>query len=417
MTLITIGIIFVLLGLSAFFSACETAITAVSRAKMHHFAKIGNKKAAIIVDLHKQLGSVISVLLTFNTMINAVSVSLATGLLISLIGSEGMAFASVLMGALILIYAEVMPKMLALTNPDRLLLFSAKFLLFIFNLLRSFNTFLNFFARVSLRMFGFKISSQEGLYSSIDEVRGVIDLHQGPGQDVPHERAMLKSILDLGSVQLNEIMIHRKNVTMINADEPVQKIVDKVLSSPFTRLPLWESNPENIIGIVNAKALLRYVRIHEGKLDQLDIRDIVTPPWFVPESTDLLEQLLAFRKKREHFAIVVDEYGSLMGIVTLEDILEEIVGDITDEHDVAVRGVRPQKDGSVIVDGSVTIRDLNREFDWDLPDENAATIAGLLLHHFRMIPAVGQVFVLGKFRLEVLRRQRNQITLIHIWQL
>eukprot|EP01037_Dinobryon_pediforme_P017980 gene17980-18216_t len=197
-------------------------------------------------------------------------------------------------------------------------------------------------------------AAQDADHASLDELKGVIDLHKGPGQDVAHERAMLKSILDLGSVQVGEIMVHRKNVTMLNADEPLSIIVD-------------QGDPDNIIGIINAKALLR-------------------APWFVPESTDLLDQLQAFRQRREHFSLVVDEYGVLMGIVTLEDILEEIVGDIADEHDITVRGVRPQVDGSYVVDGSVTIRDLNRQFDWNLPDEPAATVAGLLLYQVRMIP-------------------------------
>lgn len=417
MVIITLFSLVLLLALSAFFSACETSMTATSRAKIHHMAKAGHKKAGIIIELQQKLGLVISIILMVNTMVNTAAASLATDFLTTILGQAGAAFAStIIMGSLILIYAEVMPKMLALNNPERLLLFAAPLLRFMFKIFKPINTLINAFARQSLRMLGIKAVDQSTLYATIEEVRGVIDLHQGPGQDVPQERAMLKSILDLGSVQLGEIMVHRKNVTMINAAEPTQNIVDQVLSCPFTRIPLWEDNPENIIGVINAKALLRAVRSHKGNVEKLDIKDIATAPWFVPESTDLLEQLQAFRQRREHFAIVVDEYGALMGIVTLEDILEEIVGDITDEHDIAVRGVRPQADGSYIVDGNVTIRDLNRQFDWDLPDEDAATIAGLLLHHFRMIPEVGQVFVLNGFRFEILRRQRNQVTLIRIYK-
>jgi Mg2+/Co2+ transporter CorB len=414
MTLITICILIALLAISAFFSASETAITVASRAKFHHLAKEGNKRAEIIYNLQLQLGLVISVILSFNTMINSISVSLATGLLISLFGQEGVAYASVVMGIMILIYAEVAPKMAALINPEKFLLSTAPLLNFFFRLFRPINKLINLFSRAMLRLIGLRVVDNENLYTSIEEIRGVIDLHKGPGQDVEHERAMLKSILDLGSVQLGEIMVHRKNVTMIDAAQPMSQIVDDVLSCPFTRLPIWENSPENIVGVINAKALLRVVRNHQGDLNSLNIKEIAAAPWFVPESTDLLEQLQAFRKRREHFAIVVDEYGALMGIVTLEDILEEIVGEISDEHDIAVRGVRPQADGSWVVDGSVTLRDLNRQFDWDLPDEEASTIAGLLLYHFRMIPQVGQTFVLDGFRFEVLRRQRNQITLIRI---
>ncbi len=407
MLFFSIAIIITLLVVSAFFSACETAITTASRAKFHQLAKEGDKKAVIVRDLQQKLGLVISVTLMCNTVLNTVVASLATELV-------GGFYASLSMAAVILIYAEVMPKMLALYNPEGFSLQIAHLLNFIFNLFRPLNHVVNILARQTLALFGARPTNSVNIYASLDELKGVIDLHQGPGQDVQHERAMLKSILDLGSVQVGEIMVHRKNVTMLNADDPPSSIVDQVLSCPFTRLPLWKGDPDNIVGIINAKALLRAVRSHPGSLDKLDILSIANKPWFVPESTDLLEQLHAFRGRREHFSLVVDEYGSLMGIVTLEDILEEIVGEIDDEHDITVRGVRPQKDGAFVVDGSVTIRDLNRQFEWDLPDESAATVAGLLLYEFRMIPQVGQVFVLGNFRFEVLRRQKNQISLVKI---
>ena len=208
--------------------------------------------------------------------------------------------------------------------------------------------------------------------------------------------------------------MHRKNVTMLNADDSLESIVEQVLASPFTRLPLWRSNIDNVIGIVNAKALLRAVRSKPLTDSSLTIESIATKPWFVPESTDLLDQLQAFRTRREHFSLVVDEYGVLLGIVTLEDVLEEIVGDITDEHDIAVRGIRPQSDGSHIVDGDVTLRDLNRQLDWDLPDEDASTVAGFMLYETRTIPDVGQVFSFHGFQFEIMRKQRNQITLVKI---
>jgi Mg2+/Co2+ transporter CorB len=225
---------------------------------------------------------------------------------------------------------------------------------------------------------------------------------------------MLRSILDLGDVEVGEIMIHRKNLVTINADMSVSTILDQMTASPYTRLPLWKGDPDNIVGVVHSKDLLRAVRVHTGEVDDIDIVALATPPWFIPDSTSLLDQLQAFRKRREHFALVVDEYGTLLGVVTLEDIIEEIVGDISDEHDVLVAGVRVQPDGSFIVNGDVTIRDLNREYDWRLPDEDASTIAGLLLHESRMIPEVGQSFLFHGFRFEVLRRQRNQITSLRL---
>ena len=229
-----------------------------------------------------------------------------------------------------------------------------------------------------------------------------------------HERAMLHSILDLADVDVEMVMQHRRDIFMIDASLPTSKIVEDALESPHTRIPLWRDTTDNIVGVMHAKAMLREVHAHTGDLDALDLDKIASPPWFIPESTTLLDQLHAFRRRREHFALVVDEYGTLMGVVTLEDILEEIVGDISDEHDVVPIGVRPQRDGSYLVSGGVTVRDLNRRFGWDLPDQDAATIAGLVIHESKVIPQVGQIFHFHGFRFQIGRRQRNRITSIRM---
>lgn len=413
-TIVFIVVIVLILIASGYLSASETAITAASRAKLHQFAKAGDKRAAKIKELQKNMGLTISALLIVNILLNSFATSAVTEMLTSRIGKEGVFLAPFIASTLIIIYAEVLPKIVAVQQPERVLISIATPIGFIFNVFRPINVAINYIARYSLWLFGFKIKVNDTEHATLEELRGVIDLHHGPGQDVAHERAMLKSILELGSVQVGEIMIHRKNVTMIDASDSPASIVDQVLSSPFTRLPLWKDDPDNIIGVINAKALLRAVRSSPDNLDDLDIVALANKPWFIPESTDLLEQLQAFRKRREHFSLVVDEYGALMGIVTLEDILEEIVGEISDEHDITVRGVRPQTDGSYIVDGNVTIRDLNREFEWSLPDEEAATLAGLILYEVRQIPNVGQVFMIHGFRLEILRRHRHQITLVRL---
>ena len=200
-----------------------------------------------------------------------------------------------------------------------------------------------------------------------------------------------------------------------DADQPSQAIIREALESPYTRVPLWREDQENIIGILHAKDLLRAIGAESGNIESIDITELARPPWFVPETTSLIEQLNAFRERREHFALVVDEYGALMGLVTLEDILEEIVGEITDEHDVdSAATIRRESDGSFIVDGKVTLRDLNRHADWDLPDEEATTIAGLLIHEARRIPEVGESFDFHGLGFEVLRRQRNQITALRL---
>jgi Mg2+/Co2+ transporter CorB len=233
--------------------------------------------------------------------------------------------------------------------------------------------------------------------------------------DVRQERAMLRSILDLAEVTVGEVMTHRRQMATVDVDLPPADIVDAVLASAYTRMPLWRDEPDNIVGVVHAKSLLRAVRAERGQIDSLNIERVASKPWFVPDATSLLDQLEAFRERREHFALVVDEYGSLQGLVTLEDILEEIVGDIADELDTQVSGVYPQPDGSYIIDGTVTVRDLNREFDWDLPDEtDYATIAGLVIYESRHVPEVGQTYTFFGCRFEILKRHRNQIQTLRL---
>lgn len=251
----------------------------------------------------------------------------------------------------------------------------------------------------------------------MEELRGAIELHSGEGAEAPEEakreRAMLRSILELNDVAVSEIMTHRRNLATVDAGLPAARVLDEALASPYTRLPLWKDDPDNIIGVIHAKALAREARAH-ANIDEIDVSALAAKPWFIPDSTTLFDQLQAFRERREHFALVVDEYGALMGVVTLEDILEEIVGDITDELDVQVAGVRRQPGGACIVDGWVTIRDLNREFEWRLPDDKASTIAGLVLHEARMIPDVGRSFTFYGFRFDILRRKRHQITAVRV---
>jgi Mg2+/Co2+ transporter CorB len=402
-----------LLIAAACFSSYETAISLASKAKLHHLAKSGAKKAVLAKNLKDQIGYVINSLLACNTAFNAIATSLAANIFLDLFGNGGVVYASALMTCLILVYAEVLPKLFAISDAEKIVIKAAYIINFMLILWKPVAKFTIWITKGMLRIFGVNVDDSSSYDVSVEELRGVIDLHKGPDQDSHQETSMLKSILDLRSVQVSEIMVHRKNVTMLNADDPIESIIDQVIDSPFSRLPLWQGTLDNIIGIINVKVLVRDIR-SPNKLKDVNIKDIAHNPWFIPDSTDLLEQLQMFRKRREHFALVVDEYGAWLGIVTLEDILEEIVGEIDDEHDISVRGMRLQPDNSVIVDGTVTIRDLNREFDWDLPDESAATIAGLLINSVRMIPDTGQVFMLYGFRFTVLKRQRNQITLIKI---
>lgn len=414
MTLILmVGVVLLLICGAAILSASETSITAASRAKLHQIFKSGNKRAGLTQELTENLGLSLSAILFCNTLLIAYCASTVENILTDAFGEVMVIYAPIVAAALLVIYAETLPKIIAVNQPERVLLFVIWPLWIIFKIFKPVTLAINHIARAHLGFFGVKSKGNEE-FTALEELRGAIDMHFSADQGMVNEKAMLKSILDLRLVHVEEIMTHRKNVTMIDADDPATKIVEQVLASPFTRLPVWKDDPDNIIGIIHAKALLRAVQAHKGTLDDLDITPIINKPWFIPENTDLIDQLQAFRQRREHFSIVVDEYGSFMGIVTLEDILEEIVGDITDEHDVAIRGIRPQEDGSYIIDGTITLRDLNRQLDWDLPDEEASTIAGLVLYEVRTIPQVGQVFLIEGYKFEVLRRHRNQITLLRV---
>ena len=406
--------IVVLLILSAFFSGSETALTGASRPRIHQLAEQGNRRADMVRRLQSQRDRLIGAILLGNNLVNIMASALATAILIRLFGGAGVLYATVVMTFVILIFSEVMPKTYALARAERAALAVAPAIRVVVWLFTPATLLVRLIVRGTLRLFGARLPVEPSQASTEEELRGVIDLHKGPGEDVAHERAMLRSILDLDEVEVSEIMTHRKDVAMLDADQRSEQIVEQVLQSPYTRMPLFRENPDNVIGVLHTKPLFKEVRSLGAELSGLEVTRLAAKPWFIPETTTLLDQLQAFRERHEHFALVVDEYGALMGVVTLEDILEEIVGEISDEQDILVRGVRPQADGSLIVNGNVTIRDLNREFDWRLPDDEAATIAGLILRESRQIPAVGQVFEFHRFRFEILRRQRNQITSIKI---
>ena len=413
---ITLGAIMALLVVSAFFSGSETALTAASRPRLHTLAQSGNRRANMVNDLWHEKEHLIGSILLGNNLVNILASALATSTLIAIFGEAGVVYATLAMTMLVLIFAEVLPKTYALQNADRAALAVAPVLHVIVLIFKPVSQAIQVIVRFTLTAFGIEIRHKLSGDASEEQLRGAIDLHQGEGEgeEEKREREMLRSILDLGDVWVEEIMRHRKEVVAINIDQPPAQIVQEVLASPYTRLPLWRDDPDNIVGVLHAKALLRAVQAADNNLDQLNIVEIANSAWFIPEATDLLSQLQAFRSRHEHFAIVVDEYGEVLGIVTLEDILEEIVGDIADEHDVEMEGVQIERDGSIITEGKVTLRDLNRRFEWRLPDEEAATIAGLVLYEARQIPEIGQVFTFHGFNFEILGRKRNQITSIRV---
>ncbi len=405
--------ILILVALSGFFSGSETAVTAASKARMLQLEKAGDRRAGLVGRLIQERERLIGALLLGNNVANILASALATSVFVALFGDAGVIYATLAMTAIVLIFAEILPKTLAITRPDDAARALAPPVSVVVAVFSPIVNAVQWIVRGVLTLFGWDVNAGETV-SPTEEIRGQVDLLHAEGSVVKVERDRLGGLLDLGELDVSDVMVHRTAMETINADDPVGKVIDDMLASAYTRVPIWEGQPENIVAIVHAKDLLRTLKAAGGDVSKLDIRAIAKKPWFVPDTTSLTDQLSAFLKRKLHIALVVDEYGEVQGLLTLEDILEEIVGDIADEHDQTVEGVRRQPDGSVNVDGSVPIRDLNRVMDWHLPDEEATTVAGLVIHEARIIPEPGQAFTFHGFRFQVLRRSRNRITALRV---
>jgi Mg2+/Co2+ transporter CorB len=403
-----------LLAFGAFFSGSETALTAVSRGRMHQLEKDGSRAARDVNRLVADRERLIGALLLGNTFVNILASSIATLMLQSRFGSRTVFVATAVMTILILIFVEVLPKTLAIARTDRFALAVATPVRLVVIVLAPVVNAVQYLVWRVLALFGVRQQDIEETQAH-EEIRGTVDLHHIEGSVEREHRDMIGGILDLRELQIGDVMIHRKSMMTIDADLPPQEILEAVLESKHTRLPLWREQPENIVGVLHTKDIVRAVIERKGSVEGVDVAQLATPPWFVPETTTLEEQLNSFRDQRTHFALVVDEYGALQGLITLEDILEEIFGNIPDEHEEKERpDVRRRPDGSYLVDGTVPIRELNRDLDWNLPDTEATTIAGLVIHEARTIPEAGQRFAFFGYQFEILRRQRNQITALRI---
>jgi Mg2+/Co2+ transporter CorB len=407
-------IVLICVLLSFFFAGSETALTASSRARMLRLEKQNNPRAATVNRLLQTRERLIGALLLGNNAVNVAASSLATGIFLGWFGDVGVVYATVFMTVLLVVFAEVLPKTAAINAPDRIALMVAKPIESVVRLFGPVLMAIEALVRWILSWGGIRVGENQPILSAHEELRGAVDLLHREGGVEKLDRDMLGGLLDLRELEVSDVMVHRTEMIMVDVGQPAEEVVREVLAAPVTRVPLWRDSPENIIGILHAKDLLRAIQAVDGDLSRLDVAAVALPPWFVPDTTPLAEQLKAFRRRKTPFALVVDEYGEVMGLVTLEDILEEIVGDIEDEHDVEVPGVKPQLDGSVAVDGGVPIRDLNRAMDWNLPDQEATTIAGLVIHEARSIPEPGQSFTFHGFRFQVLRRDRNRITGLRI---
>lgn len=423
---LTTAAILVLLVMSAFFSGSETALTAASRGKLKAQADRGSRGAKAAMRVTEDRERMIGALLLGNNIVNILSAALATALLTRIFGDSGVALATLGMTALVLVFGEVMPKTVAITFPEPVATRVAPVIRVLIVLFSPIVTLVRLLVRAILRAIGLNPSPGGEMLALRDEIAGAIALGHSGGAVEKEDRDRLLGALDLSHRTVDEIMRHRRQIEMIDADLPPGEIITRVLASPHTRLPIFRDSDDNILGVVHAKDLLREVdRLVRGEdgsvagIDALQIEKVAMKPYFIPDTTSLDEQMREFLARRTHFALVVDEYGTLQGLITLEDILEEIVGDITDEFDVVRKdaGLTQTDDGAWLVDGAMTIRDLNRATDWRLPDDEANTIAGLVIHEAQMIPAEGQVFSFHGFRFEVIGKRENRITRLKLRRL
>lgn len=416
------GIILFLLVLSGFFSGSETALTAASRGKLRAQADKGSKGATRALEITEDNEKLIGSVLLGNNLVNILAASLATTAFTRLFGESGVALATLVMTLLVLIFAEVLPKTYAITNAERAAALVSAPISLVVKIFAPIVSVVRLLVRTMLRLLGVQVDPDSNILAVREEIAGALQLGHSEGVVEKEDRDRILGALDLRERVVEEIMLHRSGIEMLNAADDPSLILEQCLQSNHTRLPVFRDDPDNIVGVIHAKDLLRAMYKLIGgpdgdasALKKFDVSTVAMEPYFVPETSTLDEQMRQFLHRRTHFALVVDEYGSLQGLITLEDILEEIVGEITDEFDPdGAPTLSTGEDGHLTVEGGMTIRDLNRATDWSLPDEEANTVAGLVIHEAQMIPTMGQVFSFHGFRFEVMERHGNRITKLKI---
>ena len=424
-TWITVAAILMLLVLSGFFSGSETALTASSRGKLRAQADKGSRGAQTALTLTEDSERLIGAVLLGNNLVNILAASLATALFTRVLGDSGVAIATLVMTLLVLIFAEVLPKTYAITNPETAASRVAPVVKLVVMIFHPAVALVRALVRSILRLFGVRADPESAILSYHEEIAGAVALGHSEGSFDKADRDRLLGAMDLAQRTVEEIMLHRSQIETVNIDAPIAEIIAKSVNSPHSRLPAWRDDPENIVGIIHSRDLMREVHriVTEGNgdyatIEGLDPMTVAREPYFVPDTTPLDEQLRQFLHQRRHFALVIDEYGALLGLITLEDILEEIVGEIVDEHDEPTDdAVIRLADGTIEIEGGMTIRDLNREMDWSLPDDEANTVAGLIIHEAQMIPEQGQVFHFHGFRFQVTERTENRLTRLRLRQI
>ena len=405
----------ILIVISAVISAAETAMIASSRGRMHQLERDGDHAARRVNRITSDQETMIGAFVLAINVINIGASAVTTSVLGKVFpGAIGALVSTVFMTVLVVFFAEILPKTVAIARADDTARFLSWPTYWVVRLLGPIANGAQWVVRRTLRPFGIRLDAGVDVLAAHEEIRGAVEYHHSEGLVETRDRYMLGGVLDLGEMDVSQVMVHRRSMETVDGGSSPREILAEMIASQHSRVPIYADDPENVVGVLHVRDMLQALAEAEGDIDAVDIADILREPWFIPETTSLKDQLAAFLKRQNHFALVVDEYGALQGLVTLEDILEEIVGEIEDEHDVVAAGVKPQDDGSVVVDGAVTIRDLNRMMDWDLPDEEAVTVAGLLIHEAEAIPEVGQTYTFHRHRWRVEGRRGARITSLKI---
>ncbi len=407
--------VFGLIFLSAFFSGSETGLISVSRAKIHKLKMDGNRRAITVSKLREDKERLIGAILLGNNIVNIAASAIATSIAIQFVGEAGVIFATAIMTVLVLVFAEVLPKTYAVRHAEQVALMVAPAFVLITKLLSPFTNAVQF---VVDKLISWISIAPEEKMSGVEVLRGAVDMYHKEGDVLKEDKDMLSGIFDLGDTEVKEIMIHRSDMISVNIDDKIENIVEFVAHSPHSRIPMWKGSPDNIIGIIHIKDIFKEVQICKGELGKIKLKPLLRKPWFVPETTTLKNQLKAFQENQRHIALVVDEFGCVTGLITLEDIIEEVVGEIEDEHDApSEKKIRRFKDGSYNVDGDIPIRTLNREFSWNLSDEDSTTLAGYIMADVQRIPVAGEVFEIDDLMFKILEKEKNQLTRIKIRKL
>ncbi len=391
--------------LSCFFSSAETSLTSVNTARIHELDTNGNKKAKIITKLNKKKGMVLGVILLGNTLANITVSSLATRFFVDVLNSEGLGttISSIVMTMVILLFAEVIPKTYAIHNPEKIALFSAPIIKIFTVVFYPVVRFIQLIVDFMFKVIG--LSKDREIISAADAIRNLVSLHKNDHTMTKQDIDMLNSVLDLAETEIASIMTHRKDIIAVDAELNKAEMIQAVLDAKHINVPLWRDNIDNIEGIINVYELIIGLR-KSASYEEVDLHKLIRKPIFVPDTTPLSTQLFNFRMHENNFAVVVDEYGSLQGIVSLSDILEEIVGDIhyNDKEDI-------KKISAVeySIDGKVSVRDIKRKLQWDIPDKDASTIAGLIINSIERIPDTGECFDLFGIQFSILAKEGNFI--------